>query len=143
MTPVLLTQQAQIDALADFIAGGLTGAEIHLFQNNIVFNPNTVVIGDLVEATYVGYAAIALVFGVPSVSDDGNVESICTAQVWRPTNSVTPNSIYGFFIDDGAGVLLAGGTFDIAPLPMNSALDVINTVVRFRLDSTGLVSIVT
>jgi len=143
MTPVLLTQISQITALADYIAGGLAGAEIHLFQNNIVFDPSTVEIGDLTEATYVGYAAIALTFGVPSVSDDGNVESICTAQVWRPTNSVTPNTIYGFFIDDGAGVLLAGGTFDTGGLPMNSALDVINTVVRFRMDSTGMVSIVT
>lgn len=143
MTPVLLTQITQITALADAIAGGLAGAEIHLFQNNIVFDPSTVLIGDLTEATYVGYAAIALTFGVPSVSDDGAVESICTAQVWRPTNGVTPNDIYGFYIDDGAGVLLAGGTFDTGPLPMNSALDVINTVVRFRLDSTGMVSIVT
>jgi len=142
MTPVLLMQQAIIDALADYIAGGLTGAEIHLFQNNLVFDPATTEITDLVEATYGGYAALALTFGVPSVSDDGNVESICTAQVWRPTNSTTPNTIYGYFIDDGAGVLLAGGTFDTGGLPMNSALDVINTVVRFRLDSTGSVSIV-
>jgi len=142
MTPVLLTQAAQLAALTDYIAGGLAGAEIHLFQNNIIFDPSTVVIGDLDEATYVGYLAIALVFGTPSVSDDGNVESICTAQVWRPTNAVTPNDIYGFFIDDGAGLLLAGGTFDEGPYPMNSALDVINTVVRFRMDSTGSVSVV-
>jgi len=142
MTPVLLTQAAMIAALTDYIAGGLAGAEIHLFQNNLVFDPATTEIGDLDEATYVGYLAIALVFGVPSVSDDGNVESICTAQVWRPTNAVTPNDIYGFFIDDGAGVLLAGGYFDGAPLPMNSALDVIRTSPVLRLDNTGYVSTV-
>src|SRR5262245_2379941 len=142
MTPVLLTQAALIDALTDWIAGGLDGAEVHLFQNSILFDPTTTLIGDLDEANYGGYAAIAAVFGVPSVSDDGNVESILTAQVWRPTNSTTPNTIYGWYLTADGGALLAGGTFDTGGLPMNSALDVINTVIRLRLDSTGSVSIV-
>jgi len=142
MTPLLLNQASFISALTDAIAGFLAGAEIHLYKNNLVFDPATTEIGDLVEADYAGYAAVVVTWGAASVSDAGDVETIGSAQTWRPTNSVTPNDIYGFFIDDGAGVLLAGGYFDGAPLPMNSALDVIRTSPVLRLDNTGYVSTV-
>lgn len=142
MTPTLLMRQLLITATANAIAGALTGSEIHLFQNSIVFNPDTTLIGDLVEADYDGYAALALTWGAASVSDDGHVETIASAQTWRPTGGTTPNQIYGFYIDDGAGVLLAGGTFDEGPYPMNTALDVMRQTVVLRLDGTGYSTIV-
>jgi len=137
-----MNQAFELLALADVIAGALTGAEVHLYQNNVIFNPDTTVIGDLTEATYVGYVAQAVVWGVASVSDDGHVESIAVSLIFRPTNGVTPNDIYGYYIDDGAGVLLGGGSFDGAPLPMHSALDVITMTVVYRLVDEGYVSVV-
>jgi len=142
-TPVLYTQAAELLFLADVVAGDLTGALIHLYQNNLVFDPTTVVIGDLVDANYNTYAALVLAWGVPSVSDDGHVETIAAAQVWRPTDALAPNDIYGYYITTAGGVLLMGGFFEGGPFPMNSTLDVITTTVVFRLGQDGYVSVVT
>jgi len=124
-------------ALFDYVSNPAVSIVLHLCKNGFDFEIDTPLLEDLVEADYDGYAALALTWGVASVSDDGHVETIATAQTWRPTGNTTPNQIYGYFIDDGACVLLARGTFDGGPYPMNTTLDVIRQNVALRLDGTG------
>jgi Tfp pilus assembly major pilin PilA len=143
MTPVLMDQAFDLLAMADLIAGVLTGVKIHLYQNNTTYNPNVTTLLDLTEATYTGYAPVTLTWDAASVSDDGNVETHSNRVTWRPTDGVTPNDIYGYYITDTAGTaLLGGGRFDGAPLPMHGALDVILTTVVFRFGNQGYVSLV-
>jgi hypothetical protein len=141
MTPCLDTQALQLLELADIAAGSLMGVKLHLYQNNLVFNPDTVVLADLVEATFATYAAVVLTWDTPSVSDDGHPEIHSDRVTWRPTSSATPNDIYGYYITDAASaVLLAGGTFENGPLPMHSTLDAILTTIVYRLGEAGYCS---
>jgi len=141
MTPLLYTQAAEILTLVDALAGDWTGAKIHLFSNDYQFDPATAQIADMTECTFAGYAAQTVVWGTPSVSDDGNVESVAAAQIYRATNAVTPETAYGYWIETLAGaVLLAGGTFE-TPLPFESALDAATLVAVLRLNQTGYVAV--
>jgi len=113
MTPVLMNQAFELLALADMIAGtSLTGSLLCLYSNNVAFNPDTTVIGDLVECTFAGYTpgGEALVFADPSVSDDGFVESAAAQIVFRATDAVTPETARGYFITNAGGDLLGAGS---------------------------------
>jgi len=141
MTPLLYTQAAEILSLVDALAGDWTGAKMHLFQNDYQFDPATAVLADMTECDYETYLAQTVVWGAPSVSDDGNVESVAAALIFRPTSSVAPQLAYGFWIETLAGaVLLAGGTFE-TPIPMNSTLDSATLVAVLRLNQTGYVTV--
>ena len=145
MTPVLLNQTFQKLALADMIAGdSLTGAKLHLYSNNVVFDPDTTLLGGLTESAFAGYAAggVALVFAAPSVSDDLHVESAAAQIVFRSTNAVTPEDAYGYFITEAGGGLIGGGTFDDGFLPFRSADDMAGLTIVIRPDGTGYCSVV-
>lgn len=138
MSSIVASQVFELGALADAIAGVLTTAKCKLFQNNYTPTPSSVV-ADFTAATYVGNATATLTFDAPSVSDDGHVETHATPAAWRPTNGVTPNTIYGLYITDTTGAdLLFACRFDGAPLPMNDSLDVIITVITLRLAGSGI-----
>jgi len=142
---ILVTiQQLILDAFAALVAvgGPLETVEVELFQNDIVPTPATP-IGDYTLADYDGYAAEAVTWLAPSVSDAGVPELIGTVGEFRPTGSVTPNTVYGILLTDGAGGLLYAGRFDAAPLPMGSTLDVVVVTPRVTLSSGGTVSVVT
>lgn len=145
MTPCLLNEAFELLALADMIAGSsLTGTLLCLYSNNLVFDPDTVVLGDLTECTFAGYTpgGTALVFATPSVSDDGHVESAAAQQVVRAADAVTPEDAYGYFILSAGGALLGGGTFDGGPLPFRTALDQAGFTLVIRPDGTGYCSVV-
>jgi len=142
MTPFLFNQVLELLALADALAGDFTGSLMKLYTNNLVFDPATVVVGDLTEATFTGYVSQTLVWGVPSVSDDNHVESISGQLTWRPTDAVTPELVYGYYWTTLGGALLGGGYFDEGPLPMQSALDVMKTTLIFRFGNDGYCSVV-
>jgi hypothetical protein len=130
-TPVLLNQAVIIAATGNITAGALLAAKIDLFANNTVFNPLTTVLADMVVANYTGYAQGTLTWDVASVADEGETEAHSNRITWRPTDAVTPNQIYGYYLTL-AGALLGGGNFDGGPLSMMSALDAILTTVVFR-----------
>jgi len=144
MNSILAMRALLLGLLTDAIAvgGSLEAPELGLFQNNVVFDPDLTVIGDLDEADYTGYAKEALTWDQPSVSDDGNLEMHASQATFRPTDAVTPNDIYGWFLVDAGGALIAGGNFDTAPLPMNNALDVIKVTLQLRPTAGGLASVI-
>lgn len=113
------------------VTGMLTGAEVRLFIND--FEPDREsVIGDYDPPTYTGNGDEAITWNAPSVSDDGTVEVVGTLGEFRPTDAVAPNDVFGAIILDGGGGLLDAVRFPAGPLPMNSALDSILLVVRWR-----------
>jgi len=130
------------DDVTTAVTGSLIGAQVGLFQNDIT-PLRTSVVGDFTQATYTGYALANVTWSAPSVSDGGDVELIGTVPEFRPDDAVTPNTVFGFLLVDGAGAYIMGARFDDPPLPMGSALDVIIVTVRVRIPSGGIASIVT
>lgn len=144
MTPELETQALEL-AILDAITAAdapLDAAVLHLYKNNLVFDPATVVIGDLETASYTGFTTPTLVWDVASVSDDGHAEVMAAQATFRPTSSVATNDIYGYYVVNAGGDLLFGGTFEGGPLPMNGVNDVIKLTVVYRLGSEGYASVV-
>lgn len=140
------TQQVDQDVAASAIAsvaaiGALNAAHLHLFQSNVACNRNTTLAALLAaEATFAGYAAQVITWQTPSVADAGEVEVIGTVPLFRPTNSTTPNSIWGLYITDSANAkLYFCATFDTAPLPMGDNLHTVTVTVRWKPGTTGFV----
>jgi len=139
--PVVWNQASVLAALADVVAGDLAGAKLGLYQNNLDPTPETP-IGDYTAATFTGYAQKAITWLAPSVADDGTPEVVGIVTEWRPTDGVTPNSIYGLILVETGGALRAATKFDGAPLGMSSALDSLLPTFRLRLTPAGLVALV-
>jgi len=127
--------------LATDVGGTLAGAKVRLFINDALPVPASVV-GDFDPATYTGHADKTITWLTPSIADDGHVEVIGTVPEFRPTDAVTPNTVFGAIIIDAGPVMLLGGRFDDAPLPMESALDSIVITVRYRPDDQSIAVVV-
>lgn len=143
MEPFTWLRAAILLFLADLIAADATldGAEIALFQNDVIPS-ETSVIGDFTIATYTGYAAEAVTWYAPSVSDAGDPEVIGAVGEFRPTAATVGNTIYGALLLDTGGALLAACRFADAPLPMEGTLDSIVVVPRIRLTGGGGLNLV-
>lgn len=107
---VVPTPQAEADLTALIAAGPpagrLNGVKVHLFQNNIVPTPATI-LTDLVEATFDGYAASAAVtWGSVVVDPAGNAVVYGDAKTFTMTGSTTPNTVYGYYVTNSAGSTL-------------------------------------
>lgn len=134
----LLTASKQAAAGA---AGPLNGAKLGLSQTNVNPTPETPITA-YEAASFTGYAQKTITWLEPSVADDGTPEIVGTVTEWRPTDAVTPNSIYVLLVLTSGGALYAAGRFDTAPLPMGSALDQIIPTIRIRLTASGPVAVV-
>jgi len=101
-----------------FGAAGATGI-VKLFQND--YTPSIASeIGDLVEATFDGYASDELLLAEFSGSKsdaEGNAYRVYTALVrFQQTGVVVTNTVYGWYIvDEGEAELIAAKRFD-API---------------------------
>jgi len=104
-------------------------ATLHLYQNDIALSPSLVV-GDLTEATFSGYAAINVADLLPVYIDPegGASANIATVQ-FQHSGGATANICYGFWLENDAGDLLLAGNFD-APIPMAVATDAIPLDVK-------------
>jgi hypothetical protein len=133
--------RAANDIAAVAAVGYLHLAHLHLYQVPIAILPTTPLATFTAgEATYTGYADDPLVWDVPGTADDGTVEVVAAPLVFRPTDAVTPNVIYGCYITDTAGAnLFFFAEFDSAPLPMQTALQQIIVVVRYRPATDSIV----
>lgn len=134
----LLTASKQAAAGA---AGPLNGAKLALSITNINPSPETP-LGSYGTASFTGYAEKSITWLEPSVADDGTPELVGTVTEWRPTDAVTPETIYILLLKTSGGALYAAGRFDGAPLPMAGPLDQIIPTIRIRLTPTGPVAVV-
>jgi len=109
----------------------LDAAEVRLFTNDIQPTAENVV-GDFTAPTYTGAGDEAVTWLAPSIADDGTVEAIGTLGEFRPTDAVTPNTVYGAILLSAGGAYLMGARFEDGPLPMESAADAILLTMRYR-----------
>lgn len=89
------------------VAGILNGALLKLFKNDVIPNVGTI-LADLVEADFTGYAAsAAITWSVPVLGDDGLYRVIGDNKSFIAGSPLTvPNTIYGYYVTNGAGTVL-------------------------------------
>lgn len=113
---------------------------VHLFQNNLVVDQNTLE-SALTEADYDGYAAEAITWHVASIDDTGTPELVSDQVIFRPTGTTTPNTVYGAYVKTAAGAYVAVGNTD-GPIPMNATTDELTLVLRWRFGENPIVVVV-
>jgi hypothetical protein len=106
---------------------------VFLFQNNITPTPS-IVLADLVEATFDGYAPKANVqYGAAFLNDAGQAQiTEDLVNTWTMSGPVTPNTVYGYYITDAAGILVCVERFD-QPQEMAGVGDTIQFISRESL----------
>jgi hypothetical protein len=130
-----------LDSLARLVATGgpLALATLDLEQDTQAWD--TVTLADLVagKATYTGYVQGVITWLAPSVADDGTPEIVGTIPEFRPTDSVTPNTIYGVYILNAGGTkVYFAGPMNSGPVPMGGVLDSLLITLRIRVTAQGL-----
>lgn len=93
---------AQLDDITTAMTGAWDGAKMILFVND--YEPATdMVIGDLTEATFTGYAASsAIVWADPFVDDDGNAVLVGGSKEFKGGGDDPPQTVYGYAVVDAA-----------------------------------------
>jgi len=126
------------DFLDANVAGDFDAATVHLFKNDFAPNPD-MVIGDFVEATYTGYAAIPIpAWGLDYRDDLGNDVNLANpVQFVGPSDSV-PQVIYGYYIRSAGGgtPLLSAERFVDGPLSMNLPTDLLTIDAQLAFGPT-------
>jgi hypothetical protein len=113
------------------------GLSIHLFQNNIVPTPANV-IADFTEATFDGYAPLALTaLAGPFRQPDGSFR-ILNDWAFQMTGSTTPNLIYGYWAEDHTGALIFAERWP-APVSMVDAFSEIHLTVGVGVNAGSII----
>jgi hypothetical protein len=100
----------------------LFGAKVGLFTNPIVPSISTS-LASLTVATFTGYAeAVVTWLSSPYIDDTGAVVLTGQDHLFQPTDSVTPNTIYGWFLVDTTGAILYYVALLPEPVPLVDAL---------------------
>lgn len=120
MTAVVTPQRLAILDKAVAAGGPLVLPTMHLYTNNVIPGPGTV-LGDLTEATFGGYTAAAgLVWSAAFVGPDGTPQVVVPSQVFIADGTGPVETVYGWFLTNAAGTtLMAAGTLP-APAPMTA-----------------------
>jgi hypothetical protein len=107
-TVAVITTQGirSLDTHAGTLQSWLNGLTLHLYQNNKV-----PAVGDTLsaytECTFDGYAAQAVAtWGAPTLDANNNDQYSATDVTFNMTGSVTPNTVYGYYLTDGSGNLV-------------------------------------
>lgn len=144
ITPAL--KQAMIAALRASVAavGPLDAALLALGKENIDITANSTLAElEAGEATFVGYARKLVTWSVATVGEDGALQTVGEHPEFRPTNSVTPNTIfYAFLVNEAEDAVLAVGKFDGLGRPMDSALNNIDLAIALQPAATVPVDII-
>lgn len=141
---LIQTQAFDLDVATAEIAGTLDGALLCLTKTSATLDKDTTLAAlELIEADYNTYARTAIIWGDPSVSDDGQVEVVGSVAEFRPTDALAPNQVFGVFIlDTTEAKVYFVGALDGAPLGMNTTLDSLILTVRYRPATRSLIVIV-
>lgn len=98
------------------LIGGATPGTVHLYMNNVALTPDTPLTA-LMEATFTGYAAVAIPgLSPPYIDPVSNQEVISIGSATFIAGAgMTPQTIYGAYVLDHAGVLQG---FEALPAPV-------------------------
>lgn len=114
-------------------AAPFTPLHVRLFQNNFTPSPNMVV-GDLVECTFTGYAASTVIVWNPVGDDDtGNALVIGDQKLFAATGSAIGNMAFGYYVTDAAGTVVYWAERFATPKSFDSAGDQLAVVPTFDL----------
>lgn len=92
------------------------------------------VIGEVTEATYPGYAPQTIVYtGLSAGSPGGRAIATFTPIVFLCSGTTPPNLIYGWWLQDGASRILIAERFTGSPRPMAGVSDSITIEPTLRL----------
>jgi len=114
--------------------GILNGALVGLYTNApFIWTPKAK-LADLTEATYTGYARQAAAFLTPWINPVNQAEVAGDTLLFQPSGVlVTPETIVGYFIVDGTGLILLGGDNLPAPVPLSIPTDAVVIVPDFTI----------
>lgn len=119
---------------------------LHLFQNDLVPDCDTV-LADLTEADFTGYAEIVLLNDLdpqtcvgmiqgPHTLPDGSFALYIDEQVFTASGTALPNTVYGAYVTDDDGLLVAVKRF-AEPGPVGLATgDVVKVAGKLQLACT-------
>jgi hypothetical protein len=134
VTPAFKLALAANGVASPAALGVLFGAKMDLCKVDAPLSP-TIPLATLTAgiANFTGYAQGTVTWDAPSVAGDNTVEVVGNMPLWRPSDAVTPNVIFDWFMTAAVGgALLMMARFDGAPLPMGTALNQIQLVMRWR-----------
>lgn len=100
--PLLLNRATSLRSLLN------SGHQLCLFKNIALLSPATA-LGDLIEATFTGYARVNLAgkFNAPAFVKDGEYQLTMTAVNFTCTGGLAQD-VYGWFIFGSLGLVLCG-----------------------------------
>lgn len=113
-------------ALTAYRTASLNGGAVGLFKNDVTPDENTV-IGDLTEpgAEWTGYARITVAAWGAIFTGPAGPECVTQVQFAGPSGGSAGDPIYGVFLVDSGGVLVAAARFDEGVQNVNSAADIL------------------
>jgi hypothetical protein len=126
--------RAASDIAAVAAVGYLSGAKLHLTKASLDITP-AIPLASLTaaEANFTGYAATAIVWDVPGFSTDNKVEVVSVPIIFRPTDGVTPNSVFACWISNSGGtVWYFAGVLNPSPVPLPDGSHQLILTIRYR-----------
>lgn len=144
MGPLVLTNAAlktlvtnAVQASAGAVKGALNGAFVGIFTS-VIIPRTTVVIGDLTEPTYTGYARVAVVWGSPEKFTGGNWGAVGTQVLdFQMAPGDAAVQVTGYFLASAitAGELLGLAVFD-TPVNLLDSDQILSLVPEFSLPAS-------
>lgn len=102
----IVPQDGETGFLNVLIADVLTGANLHLFSNNVTVDA-TSALTDFTECTFAGYAEQPLdTWSIPVIEGDGSSGSSPADVTFTPTSSLGSGAIYGGYVTDSTDTVL-------------------------------------
>ena len=142
MSNLIVPDEAELRALTDIAnaLNSLRGAgvlKVKLFKNDYTPVAGTTV-ASFTEANFTGYAATVPSdpFGTPYTNADGKAEIDMPSNVnWTASDAVTPNTIYGYWVEDTSLSKVRWAERFDAAIDMTTAAKYLAIVLRFTLRS--------
>jgi len=102
----------------------------HLYKNDLTPLPDTT-LAEIVEADFTGYASALIVMNAPYINSFGLAEADAEKIDWIATGAIPANTIYGVYVLDQGGALIA-----CERLPQPIVLGGIGAGVEYTLRAT-------
>ncbi len=137
MNPTIIPYTEWLAILTALVAtgtpgGAWNGALVHLYKNN--FTPvAAMLLGSFTECDFTGYAASsAVVWNTPGFLPSG--AAVVTGDNKQFVVGTTPtvlNTVYGYYLTDGAGTTLLFARLFNAPIVLSAAGQIVDLVPSF------------
>ena len=129
---MLVVPTASALTLLDSLLGSM-GIWVHLYVNDVTLGPTTA-LSDLTEATWPGYAPVAVGVWSPSIALGVGGVSWGDPIEWSLGSVIVPADVYGYYATLGkAGPLAWAEAAPNGPVPMKTAGDVVLVIPQLTL----------